>query len=141
MLDILLITGAVGFTGGGRSELFLLYGLTTVFFGAAYPPKGQIGLLGFTFACYLTVLGLTGWHVGAGVVFMRCGVLGIVALLVSHLSAELLGMIDSLHETGRRAERSAILLSTVARSARHHFVRPNGRPTHDLEKCALLGVR
>jgi signal transduction histidine kinase len=118
VLDILLITGAVGFTGGGRSELFLLYGLTTVFFGAAYPPRGQIGLLGFTFACYLSVLGLTGWHAGAGAVFIRCGVLGIVALLVSHLSAELLRMIDSLHETGRRAERSAILLSTVARSAR-----------------------
>jgi signal transduction histidine kinase len=118
VLDILLITGAVGVSGGGRSELFLLYGLTTVFFGAAYPPRGQIGLLGFTFACYLTVLGLTGWHVGAAAVFMRCGVLVVVTLLVSHLSAELLRMIDSLHETGRRAERSAILLSTVARSAR-----------------------
>jgi signal transduction histidine kinase len=118
VLDIMLISAAVGFSGGGHSELFLLYGLTTVFFGAAYPPRGQTALLGFTYLCYLTVLGVTGWHVGAAAVFIRCGVLAIVALLVSHLSAELLRMIDSLHETGRRAERSAILLSTVARSAR-----------------------
>jgi signal transduction histidine kinase len=118
VMDIMLISAAVGFSGGGHSELFLLYGLTTVFFGAAYPLRGQVTLLGFTFVCYLTVLGLTGWHVGAGPVFIRCGVLAIVALLVSHLSAELLRMIDSLQETGSRAERSAILLSTVARSAR-----------------------
>src|SRR5262245_13734037 len=51
--DILLITAAIGFTGGGQSELFVLYGLTTVFFGAAYPPRGQVTLLGFTFVCYL----------------------------------------------------------------------------------------
>jgi signal transduction histidine kinase len=118
VLDILLITFAVGFSGGGRSELFVLYGLTTVFFGAAYPPRGQVALLGFTFACYLAVLAATGWEVGAAVVFIRCGVLAIVALLVSHLSSELLRMIDSLQMAGHQAERSATLLSTVATSAR-----------------------
>jgi signal transduction histidine kinase len=116
--DILLITAAIGFSGGGRSELFALYALTTVFFGAAYPPRGQVALLGFTYACYLAVLALTGWDAGAGVVFIRCGVLGIVAMLVSHLSSELLRMVDSLQVTGARAERSAGLLSVVARSAR-----------------------
>src|SRR5207245_10612346 len=69
VLDILLVTAAVGFTGGGGSELFLLYGLTTVFFGAAYPPKGQVGLLAFTFACYRSVPAATGWHSGANVTF------------------------------------------------------------------------
>jgi signal transduction histidine kinase len=118
VMDILLITMAVWVTGGGRSELFLLYGLTTVFFGASYPPRGQAALLAFTFACYLAILGATGWHVGAAVVFMRCGVLGGLAVLVSFLSAQLIGHIESLQEARSRAERWAGLLSSVATSAR-----------------------
>jgi K+-sensing histidine kinase KdpD len=119
VLDILLITVTVGITGGGRSELFLLYGLTTVFFGASYPPRGQVGLLAFTFACYLSVLAATGWHVGAAVVFVRCGVLAGLAILVSFLSSQLIGHIGSLQEARSRAERWAGMLSTVASSARN----------------------
>ena len=118
VLDILLVTAAVGFTGGGGSELFLLYGLTTVFFGAAYPPKGQVGLLAFTFACYLSVLAATGWHLGAGVVFFRCASLGMLAVLVSFLSAQLIRHINSLTEARTRTERWAELLKAVAASAR-----------------------
>jgi signal transduction histidine kinase len=118
VLDILLITVAVGFTGGGRSEMFLLYALTTFFFWAAYPPRGQVALLLFTFTCYLGVLGVTGWEIGAAVVFVRCGMLAIVALLVSYLAAELLRHIASQQEDRYRAERWAGLLSTVAASAR-----------------------
>jgi signal transduction histidine kinase len=118
VLDILLITLAVGFTGGGQSEMFVLYALTTVFFGAAYPPRGQVALLLFTFACYLGVLLLTGWDISAATVFFRCGVLAIVALLVSFLAAQLLGHIDSLQQERYRAERWATVLSEVAASAR-----------------------
>ncbi len=118
VLDILLITVAVGFTGGGSSEMFVLYGLTTVFFGAVYPLRGRIGLLAFTYACYLSVLGVTGWHVGAAVVLLRCGALGIVATLVSFLANELLGHIDSLQHARHTAERWAGLLSTVTASTR-----------------------
>jgi signal transduction histidine kinase len=118
VLDILLVAMAVWVTGAGRSDLFVLYGLTTVFFGASYPPRGQVGLLAFTFACYLAILGATGWHVGAAIVFLRCGVLGILAVLVSFLSAQLIGHIGSLQEARSRAERWAGLLSAVAGSAR-----------------------
>ena len=118
VLDILLITVAVGYSGGGRSEIFLLYTLTTVFFGAAYPPRGQVALLLFTFSCYLGVLGMTGWNIGAAEVFIRCGMLAIVALLVSYLAAELLRHIASQQDDRYRAERWAGLLSTVAVSAR-----------------------
>jgi signal transduction histidine kinase len=118
VLDILLITVAVGFTGGARSELFILYALTTVFFGAAYPPRGQVTLLLFTFGCYLGVLGLTGWEIAPGALLMRCGVLAIVALLVSFLAAQLLAHIDSLQEERSRAERMAEVLSRMATSAR-----------------------
>jgi signal transduction histidine kinase len=98
--------------------VFILYALTTVFFGAAYPTRGQVALLLFTFGCYLAVLALTGWDVGVAAVFIRCGVLAIVALLVSFLATQLLRHIDSLQEERYRAERWAGVLSRVAASAR-----------------------
>src|SRR2546427_10444490 len=75
VLDILLITTLVGFTGGGRSEIFLVYGLTTVFFRAAYPPRSHVALLIFTFPCYLGAPRATCWHGAAGGVGFRLGVL------------------------------------------------------------------
>ena len=67
---------------------------------------------------YLGVVAATGWHAGAGALFVRCGVLSITAFLVSFLSSQLLRLIDSLQVAWHRSERSASLLSTVARSAR-----------------------
>ena len=52
--------------GGTSSELFLLYALTTVFFGAAYPPRPQVGLLAFTFACYVVALAISGGQLVIG---------------------------------------------------------------------------
>jgi len=118
ILDILLITAVIASMGRTSPELFLLYALTTVFFGAAYPPRPQIGLLAFTFACYLSALAISGWHIGLAVVILECGILCIVALLVSYLSAALLRVIASLGEARDTAERSASLLATVAGSAR-----------------------
>jgi signal transduction histidine kinase len=117
VLDIVLISALVRVTGGGRSDMYLLYALTSIFFGAAYPRAAQVALQAFTFVCYLGVLALTGWHIGAGLVVFRCGVLGIVAVLVSFLSSQLLRLVDSLEVERRRAERSAAMLSTVAGSA------------------------
>src|SRR5438034_11584852 len=51
--DIILVSLGIAATGGGRSDLFLVYALTTVFFGMAYPVGGQVALLAFTFVCYL----------------------------------------------------------------------------------------
>jgi hypothetical protein len=51
--DIVLITLAVAATGSGESELFVLYTLTSVFFAASYPPRGQLALLLMTIGCYL----------------------------------------------------------------------------------------
>src|SRR5690242_14245268 len=47
-VDILLISVAIVFTGGGRSELWVLYALTTLFFAALYPPRVQAALLAFS---------------------------------------------------------------------------------------------
>jgi signal transduction histidine kinase len=116
--DILLISVAVGATGGGRSELWALYVLTTVFFGAAYPPLSQIVLLAFTLFAYLATVIVLGPASAPATLVVRCGILAIVAFLVSFLAAQLLRLIDSLQEAVGRRERSARLLSTVARSAR-----------------------
>jgi signal transduction histidine kinase len=116
-LDIGLITVLVWVTGGGRSDMYLLYALTSIFFGAAYPRAAQVALQAFTVACYLGVLALTGWHIGAGLVIFRCGVLAIVAVLVSFLSNQLIRLVSSLEIERRRAERSTAMLSTVAGSA------------------------
>src|SRR5688572_29386554 len=50
-LDILLITLLIGISGGSSSEIFVVYFLTTVFFSASYPERGQIGLSAFTLTC------------------------------------------------------------------------------------------
>jgi signal transduction histidine kinase len=116
--DILLITGAIGWTGGGSSDMFLLYALTTVFFGACYPPRGQVALLAFTFASYVAVLWTTGWEVGAGMLFLRIALLAALALLTSFLARELMRQMASHRNARTQSERWAELLSTVAEAAR-----------------------
>ena len=116
--DILLVSVAVVVTGGARSQLFLVYTLTTVFFGAAYPRRAQAGLLAFTFACYLTGLAVTGWGIGAATLFLRLAVLAILALLAFFLASELMREMGHVEQERARAERWASMLSAVAGSAR-----------------------
>src|SRR5207249_10129714 len=78
-VDILLISLGIAATGGGRSELFVVYGLTTVFFGASYPLIGQVALLLFTFACYVVTLAATGWDIDAA--GLRARVAGLAILV------------------------------------------------------------
>jgi len=115
--DILLISYAIGITGGGRSDLFPMYGLTTVFFGASYPQRGQAVLLGFTFGCYLTVLGVSGWDVSSLSLFVHLTSLAILALLTSFLSRELMGQMTAHQRARSNSERWASLLSAVAAAA------------------------
>ncbi|MBI4260379.1 MAG: GAF domain-containing protein [Actinobacteria bacterium] len=117
-LDILLISVAVYGTGGGRSEMYLVYGLTTVFFGAGYPPKGQAGLLAFTMGCYVAVVGLTGWEIGAAVLLFRLAMLSLLALLTSFLARELMRLMAKHLDALRESQRWADLLSTVAAAGR-----------------------
>lgn len=46
VLDIALITGLVAVSGGGQSELYVLYVLTSVFFAASYPAPAAAGAAG-----------------------------------------------------------------------------------------------
>ena len=96
--DIVLVSIGVAASGGGHSDVFLVYPLTTVFFCASYPVMGQIGLLLFTFASYLTALAFTGWHISVEVLFMRLSGLAILTMLSSFLARELMRHMEAHNE-------------------------------------------
>ena len=117
-LDILLISLLVAFSGGAGSEIFIVYFLTTVFFSASYPERGQIGLSAFTLACYVVALAATGWDVTWGELIIRLGILTVMGLIASFVSRELMGQMASHHAARAESERRAELLRRVAQAAR-----------------------
>ena len=117
-LDILLISLLVAFSGGAESEIFIVYFLTTVFFSASYPERGQIGLSAFTLACYSVALAATGWDVSWGELIIRLGILTVMGLIASFVSRELMGQMASHDAARAESERRAALLERVARAAR-----------------------
>ncbi|MGQ0668417.1 MAG: ATP-binding protein [Actinomycetota bacterium] len=122
-VDIVLISLLIAASGGGRSELFFLYGLTTVFF-AFYPRRAQPPLLSLTFASYLSALALTGWDVATAGAFVRLGLLAVLALMASFLSLELARRAKAAEEARSRSERWASLISAVAAAGRTMTLEP-----------------
>ena len=102
--DIVLISGAVAATGGGRSEVWCVYALTTLFFAASYPPRGQIALLGLTAAGYLAAIEMTGRDVTAASLLLRVSLLLIVFLMARFLARELRVEIELRGEAALRAQ-------------------------------------
>lgn len=123
--DILLISAAVAATGGARSDLFLLYSLTTFFFVASYPPLAQALLLGFTVASYSVVLWSSGWALTAGAFSARVSVLVVLAYLGGHLSRELLERASSEADARDQANERAKLMSQVAEAGRNMTLDPS----------------
>lgn len=89
VLDILLITALVAVSGGPRSPFFWLYTLATFFMASSYPPRSQLALLGFTYACYLGLLTSAGAPIQAGDVLVRFAILGVLTFMASFLFGEL----------------------------------------------------
>jgi K+-sensing histidine kinase KdpD len=118
VLDIVLITFLIGFTGGATSELFVVYFLTTIFFAASYPERGQIGLLVFTHLSYAAVMAATGWEITEGELLMRLTILSVTAFIASFVSRELVDQMTERERARRDSERRALLLRRVAASAR-----------------------
>jgi signal transduction histidine kinase len=137
--DIVLISLAIAVSGGGRSELFIGYALTTVFFGACYPRRTHPILLAFTFSCYLSVLAFTGWQVTFAAAFLRMAVLGILALITSFLSGELLRRAYENRDARSNAERWAALLSSVASAGRSMTLDPQRVVGVAVEATVALG--
>ena len=126
-LDIVLITLLLAVVGPDSVDIFSLYALTTLFFAASYPPRGQAGLLGFTYLSYLTLLAVTGWPVPVGNLLARLGILGVMTFLAGFLSRELMQQIATGHDARTESDRRATLLRTVAGAARTMSFLDSGR--------------
>lgn len=116
VLDIVLITLAAACAGGASSPVLLLYPLTTVFFAASYPDRGQLALLGLTFGSYLTLCALSSLPVPVAEIVMRMGVLAVVwfttRFLATQRTQEMLAHLSS----AKLAEHRADLLAAVNRA-------------------------
>jgi K+-sensing histidine kinase KdpD len=123
--DIVLISFAVASTGGGRSDLFLLYTLTTFFFVASYPLIAQFALLIFTAASYTVVVILTGLQITAGALVARVSILAVLAYLAGYLSKELLDRVRSEAAARQEADERAALMSGVVRAGRDLTLDPS----------------
>lgn len=117
-LDILLITFLIGSTGGANSELFIGYFLTTIFFSASYPEGGQISLLAFTYACYASILWVTGWEITTGELLVRLTILSVTGFIASFVCRELMAEMSAHRVASDDSARRAHLLEHVAASAR-----------------------
>ena len=137
--DIVLISFAVAATGGGRSDLFLLYTLTTFFFVASYPPIAQLSLLIFTAASYTTVLILTGWEITASALVARLSILAVLAYLAGYLSKELLERVESEAAARQEADERAALMSGVVKAGQDMTLDPSQVVEVALDGVAGLG--
>ncbi|MDQ3941145.1 MAG: PAS domain S-box protein, partial [Actinomycetota bacterium] len=117
--DIVLITAAVGITGGIDSTLWAFYALTTVYFAAWYPGRVQAALLLFSSLAYVTVIVLGDGPVPVGTLFIRLAVIGVLAFAASFLSRELLHQMSAHSRARDEADRRATLVGTVAAAARN----------------------
>jgi len=118
VLDIVLITLLVAFSGHSHMEIFFLYAFTTLFFAASYPVGGQIALMAFTFACYLAVMQIQGWPIETPDLIARLGLLLVLAYMASFLSRELQHeMRDAAEARDESVRRATLLQESLKRSA------------------------
>lgn len=117
-LDIVLITVLIDASGAESSVLFVMYGLTTVFFSASYPRPAQWTLLLFTLISYLMGSAIGGWETDVGAVLLRFAVLGSLMYIVSYLSSALLEQnaeLERREETQRRTSQELLQVQRFAR--------------------------
>lgn len=118
VFDIALISVLISATGGYRSTIFLLYGLTTLFFAASYPVRGQVVLTTVTFAGYLIAAYTSGAPVPLADTFLKLTSLGILAFMACFLASELMNQTEAHFEAAEESERRSNLLAVVARASR-----------------------
>lgn len=124
VVDIVLITLAVGVTGGGESEMFLLYVLTTIFFAVAYPRDSKIPLLGFTIACYLLVLNVTKAEIDPSDLFLKVWILASLALLSSFLASELVRLVAAEHRVASQLAEADEMKNSFLGALSHELRTP-----------------
>jgi signal transduction histidine kinase len=137
--DIALVSVAVTATGTGQSDLFLVYLLTSVFFGAAYPPRGQVTLLGFTIVAYTVAQIASGWHVSGATFFLQLSVLSTITLLTSFMFRELMERMRSQEAARLQSDRWADMLSAVAGATREMSLSQGGILDATIAAVSRLG--
>jgi diguanylate cyclase (GGDEF)-like protein len=144
--NLVVIALAVASTGGGRSELYLLYGLTTAYAAATFPLRGQMTQLVTTAALYVSVVAATGWHISAANLFLRLVILVILGFVTGFLSRESAQRLLSLGEARAESESRARQLELLAAEKEHLSLHdpltglPNRALFHDRVEHALAAA-
>lgn len=114
--DIVLISWGVALSGGGRSDLWVLYALPVVFM-VVYPLIGQLCLILLTCGAYLTTVASAGGPIHPAVLELRLGILVVLFAMASLLGRQLKGEAIRHFYAKEEATRRAGLMHAVADSA------------------------
>lgn len=115
VLDAALVSAGIAFSGGGHSDLYLIYLILGVFqAGVAYPRSARITLGILLPVAYVSTLAATGWGPGAATILLRIGLIVATAMLADVLSAKLTDELDFRAAITAQSERRAQLWSRVA---------------------------
>ncbi len=118
VLDIGLISGFVAITGGGHTPFLLVYALTTVFFAASYPRRGQYALFALTAVAYIVAASLGADGLTAADAAVVVTTLGVLAYMTGFVSRELLAQATSSQRARQEADHRAELLARAGEAAR-----------------------
>jgi diguanylate cyclase (GGDEF)-like protein len=114
-IDSGAIAAAIAFTGGARSELYLVYLALVIFQSGADSPRTlRIAYDAISIVSYLVVLAATGWHLSPATAVLRIGILAIVAFGADVLSTQLLEELATTVAGSLDSQRRAQLWRRVA---------------------------
>jgi diguanylate cyclase (GGDEF)-like protein/PAS domain S-box-containing protein len=101
--DIALISVAVAASGGASSDLWIIYVLTTLFFAASYPHRGQAARLVVTASSYAIAVTVAGGEISAAAMLLRASILGLTFLMAMFLAKELRAEMERRSDATLRA--------------------------------------
>jgi diguanylate cyclase (GGDEF)-like protein len=108
---VVLISAAVGLTGGGRSNLYLLYTIILLFAACFYTRVVQVAYGVMCAGGYILTLTITRWDMPLSPMLVRGSVMVLVAVMGSYMAAE-------KDRMANESDRRAALLRAVAGAAR-----------------------
>jgi len=115
LVMVAILDTAIAFTGGARSELFLVLLVVTIFLaGPAYPVPIEVGLTTVTILGYVLTLEATGWGISPASLVLRLGMLIAAALAVGVLNHELGRALQLQTEERLASENRVALWSRMA---------------------------
>lgn len=115
LIDIAAISAGVALTGAARSDLYLAYLVLIVFQGGnGFPRRTRVVFDALSVSAYAAVLAATGWHIGAGTVVLRLGMIVALAWGADMLSVRLVDELRHQVERSLESQRRVGLWRKVA---------------------------